>query len=202
MKTRTLLALTLTALGALPLAAADTWTVDKSHSDVSFQVRHFVSKTRGRFKDFSGTIQVDAARPEASSVEFTVQVASIDTSDEKRDAHLRSADFFDAEKNPTLTFKSTSIKPAGKDRYDVTGTLTMHGVAKTVTLPVTYLGATKDPWGNERGGFEIVTKLNRKEYGINWNKTLDTGGLMLGDDVDVSITLETVKKKEPAVAAK
>lgn len=201
MKTRALLTLAVAALGAFPLAAADAWTIDRSHSDVSFQVRHFVSKTRGRFKDFSGTIQVDPAKPEAAAVEFTIQTASIDTTDEKRDNHLKSPDFFDAEKNPTITFKSSSVKSTGKDKYDVTGALTMHGVTKTITLPVVFLGLTKDPWGNDRGGFEIVTKLNRKEYGINWNKALDNGGVMLGDDVDVSITLETVKKKEAPAAA-
>ena len=156
----------------------------------------------GRFGNFEGTLQIDPAKPEASSVTFTIKAASISTNDDKRDTHLRSPDFFDAEKFPDITFKSTKVAPAGKDKYDVTGTLTMHGVSKEITLPVAFLGYAKDPWGNERAGFDLSTKLNRKDYGINWNKVLDAGGTMLGDDVDVSVSLETVKKKPDAPAGK
>ena len=131
----------------------------------------------------------------ASSVEFHIKAASIDTGNQAdRDKHLRTADFFDVEKYPEITFKSESIKATGKDKYDVTGTLTLHGVSKKVTLPVTYLGQAKDPWGNTRAGFETETTLNRKDYGIVWNKALDSGGVLLGDDVKVDIDLETVKK--------
>lgn len=192
----------LLAAAAAPLFAADTYTIDKTHSDVSFQTRHFASKVRGRFTDFDGTILADTSKPETSSVVFRIKTASIDTSVADRDKDLRSANFFDVEKYPEITFKSTKIVPAGKDKYDVTGTLTMHGVTKGVTLPVVFLGAAKDPWGNERASFELSTKLNRKDYGINWNKALDQGGLMLGDDVDVTIDLETIKKKPEAPAAK
>ena len=192
----------LLAFAAAPLVAADTYTIDKTHSDVSFQIRHFASKVRGRFTDFEGTIQADTSKPETSSVAFTIKAASIDTSVADRDKDLRSSNFFDAEKYSEITFKSTKIVPAGKDKYDVTGTLTMHGVSKEVTLPVVFLGAVKDPWGNERASFELATKLNRKDYGITWNKALDQGGFMLGDDVDVTIALETVKKKPEAPAAK
>jgi polyisoprenoid-binding protein YceI len=181
-----------------PAIAADTFTVDKAHSEVTFRVRHLaISNVSGRFTDFDGAIQIDQAKPEASSVEFTIQTASVNTANEGRDKHLRSADFFDAEKFPTITFKSTKVVPAGKDRFDVTGTFTMHGVTKTVTLPVSFLGFAKDPWGGERGGFETSITLNRKEYGIVWNKVLDAGGTLLGDDVAVSINLE-VKKAKPA----
>jgi len=180
---------------ATPLQAADTYTIDKNHSDVSFQVRHFVSKVRGRFTDFEGTIQVDTANAAASSVAFTIKTASVDTGQPDRDKHLRSADFFDAEKFPEITFKSTKIVPAaGKDKYDVTGSFTMHGVTKEITLPVTFTGTAKDPRGGERAGFELATTLNRKDYGINWNKALDNGSLMLSDEVAVTISLETVKK--------
>jgi polyisoprenoid-binding protein YceI len=196
-----ILALVLAAAAA-PLFAADTFTIDKAHSDASFTIRHFVSKVHGRFGDFDGAIQIDAAKPEASSVVFTIKTASISTNDPKRDDHLRTPDFFDAAKFPELTFKSSKVAPAGKDRYDVTGTLTMRGVSKEITIPVAFLGYAKDPWGNERAGFELSTKLNRKDYGINWNKVLDAGGTMLGDDVDVTVSLETVKKKADAPAAK
>jgi len=190
----------LTVLAALPLRA-DTFAIDPGHSEVGFQVRHLVSQTRGRFNDFSGTVNLDPKNLTSSSVDFTIKAASIDTNVADRDKHLRSADFFDAEKFPEITFKSKSIKAAGKDTYNVTGTLTMHGVSKEVTLPVTYLGQAKDPWGNTRAGFEAATTLNRKDFGIVWNKALDAGGAMLGDDVKININLETVKK-DPAKAGK
>ena len=189
-----LLPLAAAVLAATPLLAADTYSVDKNHSDVSFQIRHFASKVRGRFGDFEGTIQGDSAKPDVSSVVFTIKTPSIDTGNGDRDKHLRSADFFDADRCSEITFKSSKITPAGKDKYDVAGTLTMRCVSKDVTLPVTYLGTAKDPRGTERASFELLTKLNRKDYGINWNKALDAGGFMLSDDVDITINLETVKK--------
>jgi polyisoprenoid-binding protein YceI len=187
-----------TALLAASPALADTWVVDKSHSEAGFQIRHMMAKVRGRFNDFAGTIVADPAKPEASSVEFTLKAASIDTSNENRDKDLRGANFFDVEKFPEITFKSTRVKAAGKDRYDVTGTLTMRGVAREVTLPVSFLGFGKDPWGNEKAGFSTDVTLNRKDFGIVWNKALDSGGVLLGDEVWVSINLETAKKKEAA----
>ncbi|HWZ86944.1 MAG TPA: YceI family protein [Thermoanaerobaculia bacterium] len=190
-----------TATAAAPLLAVDTYTVDKVHSDVTFQVRHFVSKVRGNFTDFSGTIQVDPAKPEASSVAFTIKTASISTNNEGRDKHLNSPDFFDTAKFPEITFQSTKIASAGKDKYAVTGTLTMHGVSKEITLPVAFLGTVKDPKAGERAGFELNTKLDRKDYGILYNRVLEGGGTMLSDDVDVTISLETVKKGPEAPAA-
>ncbi len=154
----------------------------------------------GKFRDFTGTINVDRVKPESSSVEFTIQVASIDTSEPKRDEHLKSPDFFDVAKQPTITFKSTSVKAAGKDVYEVTGQLTMRGVTKTITLPVAFLGEGKDPWGNEKAGFEVQATLNRKDYGIVWNKTLDQGGVLLGDEVKVQISVEANKVKQTADA--
>jgi polyisoprenoid-binding protein YceI len=196
---RTLAVLALAAGLAAPGAAdaAETLVIDRVHSGASFQIRHFVSKVNGRFTDFSGTIVADQAKPEASSVEFTVKTASIDTDQENRDKHLRSADFFDAEKYPEITFKSTSVKAAGKDKFDVTGNLTMHGVTKQVTLPVTHLG-TVGSGKDARYGFETTTTLDRKDYGIVWNKALDAGGFMLGDDVTVTINLAAVPPKPPA----
>jgi polyisoprenoid-binding protein YceI len=187
------------AIAASASLSAETYVIDKNHSDASFQIRHFASKVRGRFADFEGTIQADPAKPEASSVVFTIKTASIDTSQPDRDKHLRSADFFDAEKFPEITFKSTRFTPAGKDKYDVTGTLTMHGVSKEITLPVTFLGSMKGPKGGEIASFELQTKLNRKDFGITWNRALDGGGFMLSDDVDVQIALET-KKQGPEAA--
>jgi len=180
---------------ALPLFA-DTYTIDKQHSEASFQVRHFVTNVRGRFEDFEGTVNIDPGKPATSLVEFKIKATSINTGVADRDNHLRSVDFFDVANYPEITFKSTSIKPAAaKDTYDVTGDLTMHGVTKHITIPVTFNGTAKDPWGNQRAGFSLETTLNRQEYGIKWNKALDNGGMMLSDDVKVSINLEAVKKK-------
>jgi polyisoprenoid-binding protein YceI len=179
---------------SLPLFA-DTFIVDKAHSQANFTVRHLVSKVSGKFDEFIGTVVADPAKLATSSVEFTIKTASINTGNEGRDKHLRSVDFFDAEKNPEITFKSTSIKPtAKKNVFDVTGNLTMRGVTKQVTLPVEFLGYAKDPWGNQRAGFSLKTTLNRKDYGINWNKALDEGGYLLSEDVDIDIALEAVKK--------
>jgi len=185
-------------LAATPLFAAETYTVDKVHSNAQFTIRHLMSKVTGKFTDVEGAVQVDRAKPEASAVEFKIKTASIDTANKQRDDHLRSPDFFDAANNPEITFKSTKMKSTAKDSYQVTGTLTIRGVAKEITVPVTVLGEMKDPWGNERVGFEIQTTLNRKDYNILWNKTLDAGGYLLGDDVAVNLTLEAVKKKEEA----
>jgi len=185
---------------AAPAFAADTYQFDKSHTTVGFSVRHIVTNVGGKFQDFSGTIQVDKAKPESSSVEFTIQAASINTNEPKRDEHLKSPDFFDVANNPTITFKSTSVKPAGKDAFEVTGNLTMRGVTKQVTLPVTFLGEGKDPWGNEKIGFELSTVLNRKDYGINWNKTLDAGGVLVADEVKVQISVEANKVKPQAAS--
>jgi len=182
-------------IAATPLFAAETYTVDASHSEANFKIRHMMSNVTGSFNDFSATVLLDRKNPSASSVDFTINAASVDTDNESRDKHLKSAEFFEVEKYPTITFKSTKIVPAGKDRYNVTGKLTIRDVTKVVTLPVAFLGFGKDPWGNERAGFEISTTLNRKDYGLNWNKALDQGGYLLADDVKVMIDLEGVKKK-------
>ncbi len=190
------------ALVAASAFAADTFVVDRNHSEATFQIRHLVSRVSGRFDDFSGTITVDRDKPSASSVEFTIKTASINTGVTPRDNDLRSPNFFEAEKYPEITFKSTSIKPgARKDVYDVTGTFTMHGVTKSITLPVEFLGFIKDPRGTQRAGFSVHTTLNRKDYGIVWNRALDTGGTLLGDDVDINVNIESALKPTPAPAA-
>jgi polyisoprenoid-binding protein YceI len=182
----------------VPALAADTFVVDKGHSEVGFQVTHLgISKVRGRFNDFEGQIQIDAAKPEASSVQFTVKAASVDTGHEKRDADLKAVDggFFEVDKHPTITFKSTKVVPKGKDLYDVTGDFTMHGVTKTLTLPVKAAGPITDPSGNTKYGFETETTINRKDYGMTWHNVMDSGGLVVSDDVKITIQLEAGKPK-------
>jgi polyisoprenoid-binding protein YceI len=202
MMTRKALAgLALAVITAGPVLAADSYVLDKSHSEATFQVAHLgISKVRGRFNDFAGKITIDAAKPEASSVEFSVKVASVDTQEPKRDTHLRSADFFDAEKMPEMTFKSSKVAQLGPDKFEVTGTFTLHGVSKQITLPVRLVGFVKTPWGDERAGFETATTINRKDYGLLWNKTLDAGGLLVGDEVAIAVNIEAVKQKDAAPA--
>jgi polyisoprenoid-binding protein YceI len=183
-------------LAASPAMGAETFVIDKGHSEVGFQIRHMMSKVRGRFTDFEGRIEADRAKPQASSVELTIRATSIDTANESRDKDLRGADFFDVEKFPTITFKSTRMTPKGKDAYDVTGMLTIRGVSKEITLPVTFLGFMKSMRGQDTAGFETSITLNRKDYGIVWNRALDTG-VLLGDEVYVSINLETHKEAPP-----
>ena len=176
-------------------AAPQTFVVDKVHSEVGFKVRHLLSKTAGRFTDFDGRIKLDPAKPESSSVEFRIRAASVDTDVEDRDKHLRTADFFDVANHPEIVFRSESIRRAGRDRYDVTGTLRIRGVEKRVTLPVTYYGQSRDPWGGERAGFSTTVTLDRKEFGMVWNKALDQGGFLLGDEVWVTLEIEAIKEK-------
>ena len=195
MKFRTL-AVAALLVSASSLFAADTFNVDKVHSEATFQVRHMMSKVSGKFDDFAGKTVLDRAHPAASSVEFTIKTASINTGVADRDKDLRGANFFDADKNPEITFKSTKIVPSKKkDVYAVTGDLTMHGVTKHITIPVEFGGFGKDPWGGERAGFSLTTTLNRKDYGINWNKALDNGSFLLSDDVTINVNIEAVKAK-------
>ena len=170
--------------------AVRTLEIDRSHSEVTFQVRHLLSKVRGRFNDFSGAIEFDPEHPDRSRVDVTIQAASIDTGEPDRDKHLRSADFFDVGKYPTLTFVSTSVTPRGGNNYDVAGNLTIHGVTRPVVLPAAFLGAATDPWGNTKLGFEAELTLNRKDFGLTWNAALETGGVLVGDDVKVSLSIQ------------
>jgi polyisoprenoid-binding protein YceI len=175
--------------------AVGIWNIDPSHSAIAFSVRHMVvSKTRGRFTKFSGEIRFDPANPAASSVQVTIDPASIDTADAQRDAHLRSADFFEVEKHRTASYRSTKIEDLGGERYKITGDLTLHGVTKPVVLQVTFEGSGKDPWGGERAGFVGSTSFDRKEFGLEWNTTLETGGLLVGEKVELSLEIEAVKQ--------
>jgi polyisoprenoid-binding protein YceI len=174
---------------------ARTFAIDKTHSEVLFQVRHLITKVRGRFTDFAGTVTFDPAQPERSSIAFTINAASVDTAAPDRDQHLRSEDFFAVEKFPELTFISSRVTKKSDQQYDVTGTLTIRGVAKEVTLPVFHLGEATDPWGNARAGFETEITLNRKDYGLLWNAALETGGFLVGDEVKVTVSAQAVAQK-------
>ena len=171
-----------------------TYSIDKAHSEVAFQVRHLLTKVRGRFADFEATLTYDEERPERSTVSAVIQAASIITNETDRDTHLRSADFFDVEKHPTLRFASTQVRRQG-DGFAVEGDLTIRGVTRPVTLAVSYLGKAKDPWGNERVGFEAETTINRKDYGLNWNAVLETGGFLVGDEVRILLSVQAVPQQ-------
>jgi polyisoprenoid-binding protein YceI len=197
MKTQRSLVLALLVLLLLPAAAsadAITWTVDPVHSDVAFKVRHFLTPVRGEFNDFDGVVVYDAQDPAASSVEITVQSASIDTDNDRRDGHLRSEDFFAAEQHPTLHFKSKRVAKTGSG-LAVTGDLTIRGVTKEVTVPVEVLGVMGD-----KAGFATQFVLDRHDYGVSWNNVLDQGGTVLGDEVTIDLNFEMDRKKEEAVA--
>ena len=175
--------------------ALETWKIDPSHSGIGFSVRHMVvSKTRGRFVKWSGEIRFDPQNLAASSVEVTIDPGSIDTADAQRDAHLRSADFFDVDKYPVATFRSTKVEDHGGDRYRITGDLTLHGVTRPVVLEGTFEGSGKDPWGGERAGFLATTSIDRRDFGLTWNKALETGGLLVGEKVDLTLEVEAIRQ--------
>jgi polyisoprenoid-binding protein YceI len=188
--------LALALLAAPALAGAATWVIDPSHSAITFSVRHMmVSNVRGSFATFSGTATGDPASPANAVIEATIDATSIDTKDSKRDAHLRNPDFLDAAKYPTITFKSTKIEPAGTGKFKVTGDLTLHGVTKPVVLDVEGPSATiKDPYGNTRAGASATTKIDRKDFGITWSKSMDGGGLVVGDEITITIDVEATQK--------
>ena len=175
--------------------AQSAWTLDKAHSSVNFSVTHMVvSEVDGSFKDFSGEVKSD--KPDFSDlvVSFIIDVNTIFTDNEKRDEHLKSADFFDGQKFPTITFKSTSIKKLSDKKYELEGDLTMHGATKKVKWELTYNGTIKDPYGNTRAGFKATTTVNRKDYGVSWNKALDAGGVAVSDEVAIKVNAEITKK--------
>ena len=189
--------LTLVLLAALaaPAFAQSSWEIDPAHSNVQFGVRHLmISTVRGKFTKFTATAAGDEKDAAHASVQASVDVASIDTGDEKRDAHLKTPDFFDAEKFPTITFKSTKVEAAGDRRYKLHGDLTMHGVTKPVVLDVEATPEVKGMRGETRAGARATTKINRKDFGISWSKSMDGGGVVVGDEVEVTIDVEAVKK--------
>lgn len=179
-----------------------TWKIDPGHSSVGFSVRHIFSKVPGSFDTFSGTILYDPDKPAGGSVQVEIDAKSINTKVERRDNDLRSPNFFDAEKYPTITFVSTGVKDLGSGKLEVAGNLTMHGVTKPVTLATTALGSGPAMNGQVRAGFEATVTLDRKEFGIVWNRQLDQGGMLLGDDVAIQINIEAVAQTEDAGPAK
>jgi polyisoprenoid-binding protein YceI len=174
-------------------AGVTTWKIDPAHSHVEFAIKHMmISTVKGRFSDVTGDIRLDEANLPNSKVEIDVNVASIDTREQQRDTHLRSADFFDVEKFPKMTFRSTRLEGT-LDEFKLTGDLTIHGVTRPLTLDVAHEGRGKDPWGGERIGFSATGKIRRSDFGLTWNAALETGGFLVGDDVKISVDVEAVK---------
>jgi polyisoprenoid-binding protein YceI len=178
------------------LAHADTWQIDPAHTNVEFSVRHMmISNVKGQFQKTSGTITINGNDPTSAKIDATIDAASINTRVDKRDAHLKSPAFLDVDKFPTITFKSTKVEAAGPGKWKVTGDLTLHGVTKPVVLDVEGTGTPiTDPMGNTRAGASATTKIDRKDFGLVWNQPLETGGVMVGDDVAISIDVEAIKK--------
>jgi len=173
-----------------------TWKIDPSHSEIQFFVRHMmIAKVRGRFREFEGRIRI-GERPEDSRVEVVIEAASIDTRDRTRDEHLRSADFLDVERYPELRFASTSVRPGDKDRWQVTGDLTVRGVIRPVVLDVEYDGAMVDPWGNLRAGLLATTEIDRENFDITWNQALEAGGFLVGKGVRIEIDVEAIRQAD------
>jgi len=182
---------------ALPaFAFASTWTIDPDHSNIGFKVRHLmVSNVKGSFDKHTGTVEINDKDITKSKVEVSIDTNSINTNVQKRDDHLRSADFFDVAKFPTMTFVSKKIAQAGKDKLKVTGDLTLHGVTKEVVLDVEGPSKeSKDPWGSLRKGATATTKINRKDFGLVWNKALETGGVAVGNEITITLEIEMIKK--------
>lgn len=194
--------LSLLALMLPGLALAAEYEIDPSHSSATFKVRHMmVSNVRGEFQNLAGTLKLDERDITRSSVEATIDAKTINTRDAKRDGHLRSADFFDVEKHPSLTFKSRRVSQKAPGKLTVLGDLTLRGVTKQVTLDVDLPeGEVKDPWGNLKRGAVATTTVNRKDFGLNWNKALEAGGMLVGDEVEITIDLQLGRKVTPVKA--
>jgi len=176
---------------------SNQWLIDGSHSSAHFSVRHMmITNVRGEFQKIEGKITWDPANPEATQIEASVDVASINTRDAQRDGHLKSPDFFDAEKFPTLSFKSTAVKAKGKEQLAVTGDLTIHGVTKEVTFEVEGpSAAAADPWGNSRVGATATTKIKREDFGLKWNAALEAGGVLVGNEVTITVDISAIQQK-------
>jgi polyisoprenoid-binding protein YceI len=172
---------------------AVTWQIDPTHSELTFQIRHLIGRVNGTFGDWGGTVVADPKNLSVGSVDVTIQAASIDTDNEKRDGHLRSGDFFDAERFPTITFESRKVEVKG-DKLKVWGNLTMRGVTKPVVLNGAFLGVGPDPWGKQRIAFEAETTINRQDFGVSWNDIVEAGGAVLGDDVKISMVVQAVQQ--------
>lgn len=178
--------------------APTSWNIDPAHSVAEFKIRHMmISYVRGEFGGLSGVLKLDESDYSRSTIEASIPASSIKTVDERLDAHLKTADFFDVEKFPTLTFKSTAIRSTGGHNYAVTGDLTIHGVTNSVTLSVIDVSEpSNDPWGSQRIGLSAAVKINRKDFGIVWNTALDSGGVLVGDEVAITLDVQLIKNKE------
>ncbi|MDX2129406.1 MAG: YceI family protein [Chloroherpetonaceae bacterium] len=177
------------------VSAQDKWIIDASHSTIGFSVTHLmISEATGKFTKFEGSLTGKKEDFSDATVELTIDAASVNTEDPKRDGHLKGADFFDVEKFPKITFKSKEMKLVSGKNYKLTGDLTMHGVTKTVTLDVEFKGSVKNPWGMMVAAFKLTGKINRQEFGVKWSKALDNGGTVVGDEVIISGTIELTKK--------
>jgi polyisoprenoid-binding protein YceI len=178
-----------------------SWNLDTVHSGINFSVRHMVvSKVRGRFARFSGSVALDEGDLTRSTVEATIEASSIDTGTAQRDDHLRSADFFDVEHFPQIRFRSTGIEKQGTERYRLTGELTIRDVSREIALEVEYGGRGKDPWGNERVGFTAKGAFDRKDFGLKWNQALETGGVLVSDRVELELEVQAVRAAAAAAA--
>jgi polyisoprenoid-binding protein YceI len=178
----------------LHVPAAGTYGIDAAHSSVGFKVRHLmIGKTRGRFVDYDAQVVI-AEEPTESTLAVTVQLASVDTRDAGRDEHLRSADFFDVEQHPTMTYRSTAVRHVKGDDWQVDGELTVRGVSRPLTLDVTFEGSARDPWGGERAAFVASGELDREDFGLTWNQALETGGLLVGKKIEIEIEAELVRQ--------
>jgi polyisoprenoid-binding protein YceI len=178
-----------------PASSVTQWRVDPVHTRAEFAVKHLMITTvRGHFADVDGTVHEDAADPNRSSIEVSLKTASVDTGVEQRDAHLRSADFFDAEQFPSITFRSTKIATAGEDKLTVTGDLTIKGISKPVVLDVTEEGRGGDPWGGQRAGFSATTKIDRRDFGLNWNQALEKGGWAVAHEVKINLDIQLIRQ--------
>lgn len=176
-------------------ATSGTWVIDPTHTVIGFTVRHaMVAKVRGRFNEFSGSLTIDGDNPSASRAEITIQTASFDTQNTDRDTHVRSADFLDVENYPTMTFTSTKVEVSDPNTFTVTGDLTIRGTTKSVPVTFELLGTSKDPWGGTRIGFEGEGDINRKEYDLTWNVALETGGVLVSENVKLTLDVEAVKQ--------
>lgn len=176
-----------------------TYAIDNAHSRLGFVVRHMgFSKVRGSFKTYDGTVRMKGEDLSTLEAEVTIQAASITTNDEARDKHLRSEDFFEVETYPTITFESTEVRDISGDAFSLVGTLTMHGVTQTITLDAEFLGTGQDPWGGTRAAFEAKTTINRKDFGLNWNTLLETGGVLVSENVDLVLEIQAVAQNDDA----
>ncbi len=174
-----------------------SWQIDSSHSHINFTARHMmISKVRGSFETFSGTVNFDEKNPVNSTVDIAVELASINTRDGQRDGHLKSPDFFDVETHPTMRFVSTRVEQIDENNGRLIGNLTIKGVTHEVALDVEYAGMAKSPWGTQSAGFSATGTLNRKDWGLNWNQALETGGVLVGEKINLEIELELVKVTE------